>query len=184
VDFLILNIISKQFGIIAGVQLGVINVLAFIIAVIHNYIWQRHWTFSAVQDTRVMPNFIRLALAGILGVGTLAVVIIAAQFGAAAHVFLFILAMLLFFEVIFWAGFHLMQNAGQGQVSVQFFSFLIVSLVGLAINSLIIWGVSNYLVRLDLPVNDDLLKNMAKVAANAVSLVWNFIGYKVFVFKK
>jgi len=62
--------------------------------------------------------------------------------------------------------------------------FLGVSLVGLGINTSLVYGITTLIV-LPLPqVGPALWENFAKAVATGASLIWNFIGYKLFVFKK
>ena len=82
--------------------------------------------------------------------------------------------------------------------SQQFTIFLMVSIAGALINSSVLKGSATlfpgflasiaHLVTIILPLsiwnNIDLTLNLAKVLATAVSLIWNFVGYKLFVFKK
>ncbi len=71
-----------------------------------------------------------------------------------------------------------------GAQTAEVSKFLSVSLVGLVINSGIVYGITTFLV-LPLPqITPALWENFAKAVATGVSLIWNFIGYKLFVFKK
>jgi len=65
----------------------------------------------------------------------------------------------------------------------EFSQFIAVTLVGLAINSTIVYVVTT-LVDPMFGLNEKLWANLAKVAATGFSLIWNFIGYKFIVFKK
>ena len=70
--------------------------------------------------------------------------------------------------------------------------FITVSLIGLALNTLVVYVLGTFFIlsfRLSVlaPFTElaaGLWANLAKLAATAISLVWNFIGYKLFVFKK
>ncbi len=181
-DFLILNFLSKLFGINAGLNLGLINIVSFIAAVIHNYLWQRHWTFAVGQEVGLFRNFVRCVMVGGAGVVFIAAVLLSARFEASAVVYAGLL--LLFFLLLwaFWSTFELLASRGMGQVSVQFAAFLVVSIIGLLINTFIVSFASAYLV--DYGIAEDLAKNIAKIAANAVSLIWNFTGYKLIVFRR
>jgi putative flippase GtrA len=67
--------------------------------------------------------------------------------------------------------------------AVKFSQFLIVSLVGLSINSLVIYGFLAMIPALfHLP--PQAWANVAKVFATGASMVWNFLGYKLWVFRK
>jgi len=65
----------------------------------------------------------------------------------------------------------------------NFITFVAVTLIGLAINSGIVYVISTFVP----PVFVDSQKlwtNLAKVLATGVSLIWNFMGYRLVVFKK
>ncbi len=82
-------------------------------------------------------------------------------------------------------------KAGGAVQSVEAFKFFSVSLIGLILNSLIVYFLGTFFIlsyRLSTSVAyayipASLWDNIAKLAATAVSLIWNFIGYKFFVFK-
>ena len=61
--------------------------------------------------------------------------------------------------------------------------FLLVSLVGLSINVSIASSVVNYVPRPDF-LSPVLWANFGSAVAVAVALFWNFLGYKMLVFKK
>lgn len=68
-----------------------------------------------------------------------------------------------------------------GSAKKQFLPFLIVTLIGLwVLQPLVILGVTQLLHAL----NDSLALFIAKLIATIVSLVWNYILYSRFVFKK
>ena len=184
VDFLLLNAISKWLGITEGWKLGAVNVASFAVAVLHSYIWQRYWTFANSEVITVAKNFLRLVLFGSLGVGALVVVVLASRLHAAAFFYLLVFILVILIEVILWYAFHLANNGAIAAAPTQFAAFLVVSIIGLLINTVIVSLASTYLVGSSAGSNADLAKNIAKVAANAISLIWNFIGYKLFVFKR
>lgn len=68
--------------------------------------------------------------------------------------------------------------------TVEVSKFLSVSIVGLGINTAIVYGITTF-VGVPLPqITPALWENIAKIFATGGALVWNFIGYRVFVFKK
>jgi len=69
------------------------------------------------------------------------------------------------------------------QTPIKFSAFFIISIIGLVINGLILTGITTYIPAL-FGLSAVLWANIAKLMATGVSLVWNFIGYKLFVFKK
>ncbi len=65
----------------------------------------------------------------------------------------------------------------------EFAIFLIVSLIGIGINTLIVFlGTSFFEAPLNL--SGGAWANLVKIVATSLSLVWNFTGYKFIVFKK
>ena len=82
-------------------------------------------------------------------------------------------------------------GTGGSVQTTEVFRFLTISLIGLALNTLIVYILGTFFIlsfRLSAsaPFTElaaGLWDNLAKLAATAVSLVWNFIGYKLFVFK-
>lgn len=65
----------------------------------------------------------------------------------------------------------------------DFISFMAVTLIGLAINSAIVFVLTTF-VHPVLGASGTQWANMAKVFATGVSLIWNFVGYRVIVFAK
>jgi putative flippase GtrA len=63
----------------------------------------------------------------------------------------------------------------------QFFQFVIVSLVGVLINSGIVYIIITWVKPL---TGMEAWANIAKAVATVISLMWNFVGYKFIVFKK
>jgi len=79
--------------------------------------------------------------------------------------------------------------------TIKFGEFFLVSIIGLLINVLVVFVVTTYIPPFlhitffdnlfsSVEVRDLMWANVAKVIAIAFSLVWNFIGYKLIVFKK
>jgi len=73
-------------------------------------------------------------------------------------------------------------RVGEGG-GIQFFQFLIVSTIGFFIN-LGIFTFVNDVIGPHGGISPKLWLNIAALAAAVVGLVWNFLGYKFFVFKK
>jgi putative flippase GtrA len=184
-DFIILNFISKALGITSGFQLGTINVIGFGAAVVQSYYWNKHWTFDATQTADAVKNFVRLVVVGGIGAIGFLAVLAGAQYNAQPLYYALVLAIFLIVEVIAWHGFGLGRSGSMvtSPASSQFVAFLVVSVIGLILNSALVGLVSGYLATSAL-ANPDLLKNIAKIVATVASLVWNFFGYKPIVFKK
>lgn len=68
-----------------------------------------------------------------------------------------------------------------GTVSKQFIAFLLVSIVGVILNTSIVYSITT-LIKPKMGLSDKLWANFAKVVATGLVLSWNFIGYKLFVF--
>lgn len=184
-DFIILNYVTKSLGITSGFELGVLNIISFSAAIIQSYIWNKAWTFSS-GSASPLNNAFRLVVVGGLGFISFLLVLIGAAYAVVDNYYLFILVVFLIAEIIIWYGFGLRLISQQGeQVGKQFFEFVVVSIIGLIINSFIVAVASNWLAEpLSNLINTDTIKNIAKILATAVSLVWNFLGYKLIVFKK
>jgi len=66
---------------------------------------------------------------------------------------------------------------------IKFTQFLIVSIIGITINGGVVYAITTFIPPM-FGINPQLWANVAKLAATAISLIWNFLGYKFFVFKK
>jgi putative flippase GtrA len=90
------------------------------------------------------------------------------------------LAVFLIVEKLLWShfGFHM---SDWDHVGHSFAVFFTVTLIGLGINSTLSSVVSTHL---HLTKIVDLDKNIAVAIATGASLIWNFTGYKIVVFKK
>lgn len=67
--------------------------------------------------------------------------------------------------------------------AIQFSQFFIVSVIGISINSGVVYLVTTFTAPL-FGLSAENWVVAAKLVATGASLVWNFIGYKLFVFKK
>lgn len=184
-DFIILGYVTKSFDVTSGVPLGMLNAISFSAAMIQSYLWNRAWTFSNFNISP-LANAVRLMVVGGLGLLSFLLVIVGGVQGALENYYLFILVVFIVAEIIIWYGFRLKlsdkNNNGIGQ---QFAVFMIVSIIGLIINSGIVALASIALApSLTGLINADTIKNVAKILATGVSLIWNFLGYKLIVFKK
>lgn len=79
----------------------------------------------------------------------------------------------------YWA----FRDKSSGQDTRKFTIFLAVSIVGALINTATVTGIATYVSPL-FDLSPQLWVNVAKVVATGLSLIWNFVGYKFFVFKK
>ncbi len=71
---------------------------------------------------------------------------------------------------------------GKGGVFSDFPKFLLVTVIGLLLNSGVIILLTTYISGLGFTAQ--IWLNIAKVAANALAMIWNFAGYKFIVFRK
>ncbi len=176
-SFVLANLVSKYFGVVQGNGLGLSSGVGFLFATLQSYYWNRNWAFGQ-QSAELLQNFWRLVVVGVFGVATLAFVYLGSKFLAPYYYYVILLIIFIAVELALWFGFKLSAAVASKNPVLAFF---VVSLIGFAINYLI---ASKFSVLVHLTANADLNKNLALVAATAVSLIWNFIGYKIFVFKK
>jgi putative flippase GtrA len=178
-NFLVLNTVSKALNISKGLELGGIAAIAFSLAVVQSYLWNKTWTFGAEVGVSLWKNVIRLLSVGALGAVTIIFVLIGSRLDAQAVYYFGVLVVYLLLEGVVWRvfGFHMSDWHHEGH---SFIVFFLVTLIGLGINSGLVSVISTHLHL----TNTDLDKNIAAVLATGVSLFWNFTGYKVVVFKK
>lgn len=63
----------------------------------------------------------------------------------------------------------------------EFFQFLFISIIGLLINDSIVYFLTTFIPPSGL--NLAIWANIAKISATLIQLIWNFLGYKLIVFK-
>lgn len=183
-DFIILNFVTKSLGITSGVELGFLNILSFSAAIIQSYFWNRAWAFAASSGVSLIQNALRLVLVGGLGFLAFLAVVVGSGYEASSLFYLMVLVAFVVSEICLWVGFKLHFGGPQG-AGAQFATFIFVSLIGLLINSLIVVLATNVITPyLEFYINSDVIKNVAKIVATAFSLIWNFMAYKLIVFKK
>lgn len=71
----------------------------------------------------------------------------------------------------------------KGGKDANFITFFMVTLIGLGINSSIVYFLTTYVDPIGV-TSRNLWVNVAKALATGVSLFWNFAGYKLIVFKR
>lgn len=74
------------------------------------------------------------------------------------------------------------KDEGHHEGGRKFSLFLTVSLIGAGLNSLVVYLVTTF-VHPMFGLSETLWLNFANLCGVGVGLVWNFIGYKIFVFK-
>ena len=82
----------------------------------------------------------------------------------------------------FWNKFWVFENKNGGKLFDDLPKFLAVTLIGIFINSGIIILVTTYIPSM-FGLNKALWLNLAKAGATVLTLIWNFSGYKLFVFR-
>lgn len=83
----------------------------------------------------------------------------------------------------FWNKFWIFRAKETTQTGKEFFQFIAITLVGMAINTAIVFSVTTLIPPM-FGLSVELWANLAKVVATGISLIWNFTGYKLIVFKK
>ena len=104
-DFIVLNFITKHFGVEKGTGLSIANAPGFILAVIQSYFWNKYWAFGENENLSLFKNFLRLVWVGILGVLALLMVFIGAKVQAAPNFYLMIFIVFLIAQLALWSGF-------------------------------------------------------------------------------
>lgn len=82
----------------------------------------------------------------------------------------------------FWNKYWVFRAGGTENKTTEFTKFLIVSIIGIFINTFIVYGFATFLPPI-LGISPALWVNIGKALASGVSLLWNFAGYKLFVFR-
>ena len=82
-----------------------------------------------------------------------------------------------------WNRFWTFKMKSRQEMPEEFAKFLLISLVGVFINSSVVFGGTTYLAPL-FGLSAGLWANGMKLIATGVAMVWNFIGYKLWAFKK
>lgn len=197
-DFLILNLVTTTFGVESGPLLAALNVVGVVAAIAQSYVWNKYWGFALHTGDSVVRQFFGAVLVGGLGFVAFCLAVlpslapVLAPYGvdvtsmASAGYYWQVVAGFIFLQLVLAVNLgltHAEQQAPGGGVS-QFGRFIGVSVIGIAINSLVLYAIATVLIWLVPGFPPALAKNSAKFAGVFVSLVWNFIGYKFFVFKR
>jgi len=75
------------------------------------------------------------------------------------------------------------QDNSKEREGAKFAQFLTISIIGISINGVIVYLITSFIPPM-FGFGPQLWANVAKIAATAISLIWNFLGYKFIVFKK
>lgn len=183
VDFAVLNFLASSFGIYTGAKVGFLNIISFSCAVLHSFVWNKYWAFSKKTEGGLLSNIRKFLGAAFLGIAILVAVVWGARFQFGFGYYLGALLVLAFGEVFLWKAFRVNLTAQIKPVQTELFLFLSVTVIGALINSGIVAGVTGRVAPL-FGLNQELWTNLVKAGATAVSLVWNFVGYKLLVFRR
>lgn len=82
----------------------------------------------------------------------------------------------------FWNKYWTFQEKERKGIPTQFLKFLVVSIIGVIINSSIVFSITTFIPPF-FSMSYKLWANVAKVIATTVGLIWNFFGYKFWAFK-
>ena len=82
-----------------------------------------------------------------------------------------------------WNKFWTFRKTETREVSGEFLQFMVVSLVGVVLNSAVLFVVTTFIPP-QFGLNESLWATAAKLFATPISLAWNFVGYKFVVFRK
>lgn len=179
VDVLVLNFMAAQFGVTKGASLGWINLPGVMLAVVQSYFWNKYWAFSG-ESVNLLKNFFRLAAVGFVGLVIYAMVVVGGHNFAQPIYFVGIFGVFILAQLVLWYAFGFFKQQAQS-LQKDYIAFFVVSVVGFLINSLVLYVTTTHLI---LSANSGDNLNIGKILATLCSLAWNFVGYKVFVFKK
>lgn len=182
VDIAVFNSLIAGTNITMGRALAALTVVSFSVAVVHSYAWNKFWAFSESKGS--LQQF----LAQLIGTGFLGLLIVLLALNGARSqyglsYFIIVCVLLLIGELLLWRSFGLAWKSSFASERQRIAVFIMVSIGGAAINAIIVGTMTAYID----PVggfSPELWANVAKVLATALSLIWNFIGYKLFVFKR
>lgn len=186
-SFAVLNTLMALTGIFKGTAVGVFSVIAFSVAVLHSYFWNKYWAFNAGEDSRggLFQNVWQFVVAAVLGMFVFAAVVLGSKQSSPAGYFALMIAVLATGELVMWKLFRIGQNLKMAvkRSNQEFIYFIVISAVGALLNYVILKYGTTY-VPPKFGLNQQLWTNVIQALATGVSLVWNFIGYKLLVFKK
>ena len=184
-DFIIFNALSKQFGWSAGVPLALANAFGFGTAVIQSYFWNHKWIFAQdIGSEGFVKQTINAIGVGLLGVVSLALVAAGATKEMPGWYYFVLLAAFFVIQRGIWIHVVRVGVAQPVNETVTFLTFFVISVLGYLINTgIVVYGSLAISNSPQVQLNADQIKNVAKVVATVVSMVWNFLGYKLLVFR-
>lgn len=184
VDYAVFNFVAAWAGVYTGGGAGLISGVSFTIAVFHSYFWNKYWAFGKRDGAqeKLVQNLGQFVTAAALGAAVVAIVIFGTSQKYHYLFYLLLFVLLLLGELGLWKVFSLKKNAVAAESGKELLLFLFVSVVGILLNSQIVNLGTSYIPP-QFGLNQELWTNLIKVGATGVSLIWNFAGYKLFVFK-
>ena len=187
VDYAVFNLGAVLSGVYIGRGVGYLSAVSFTVAVFHSYFWNKHWAFARQEqreDGGILANMGQFISAAVFGAAIVTAVIFGAGQKYSYFFYALTLAVLFAGEMALWKFFNLRKNPIASEKSGrELLLFIIVSLIGILINSQILDKGTTY-VAPQFGLNQELWTNFIKIGATGVALVWNFIGYKLLVFKR
>lgn len=81
-----------------------------------------------------------------------------------------------------WNKYWTFQARERKGMVVEFSKFFFISLIGIILNTGIVYLITTYISPF-FGIGKELWANIAKVTATFIALIWNFVGYKFWVFK-
>lgn len=176
-DFLILNILMKIFNVYSGGLVILFNCLSFSIAVSNSYLVNRFWTFKQKEDRKIKNIQIVLIMIILLMLFFLKFIRID---------FLLIFLIIIFLSLAVSINIYIIKNYlrkdGSTGNSLEFGKFVFLTLIGMAINSAILYFLTSF-IEAPFGFSNVIWANFAKAIATVITLFWNFFSYKVFIFK-
>lgn len=183
VDFAVLNFLASSFGIYTGAKVGFLNAMSFSIAVLHSYFWNKYWTFNSRSESGVSRDVGKFIAASLVGIAILISVIWGARLRVEWVYYFSAFVVLTIGEIILWKAFRLsVPKSITSHGKKELLLFVVISIIGVFINSGIVAVVTGRVPPV-LGFNQELWTNLVKAGATGLSLIWNFLGYKLIVFK-
>lgn len=177
-NFLVLNTVSKALNIEYGIYLGMVAIPAFLASVFQSYFWNRAWTFGNENNLSLPNKIFRLTIVGFIGLLTIFIIFAASKVAIFWEFYLILTIIFLIAEYAAWRAFKL-HLPGTKHSNHSFTAYFFITGSGLIVNTFIISFISSTLSL----TGTDMDKNIAALIASTASLIWNFGGYKKFVFK-
>lgn len=183
VDYAVFNLIASATGVYTGLGAGIITAVSFTIAVLHSYFWNKYWAFGTDQNSGAARSAGQFVVAGVFGIALIGTAIFGASQKYGAWYFVGVLVVLAIGEIFMWKLFHLAKINPSHKSVREFLVFIFISLVGTLINTqILIYGTN--LIPPQFGLNQELWTNLIKVGATGIAMMWNFAGYKLFVFRR